>query len=72
MRSKRGMTKAQARRLLRADPDFYRRLGSLGGRATAERHPGHHAAAGRKGGLATLERYGPDHLAEIGRRDSWR
>lgn len=39
--------------------------GRLGGRKTAERHPGHHMAAGRKGGATTAER-GAWFFAAIG------
>lgn len=55
-----------AKALTRQDPNFYRRLGRAGGRATLAKHGrGHFAQMGRKGGAETLARRGADFMAEI-------
>ncbi len=55
-------------RMTKLDPDYYRKIGSKGGKSTAANQPADfYQKIGRKGGKANVATNGHDHYVEIGK-----
>src|SRR3990172_11313130 len=50
--------------------DYYRAIGSLGGRTTMARHAREYDVYRRRGGQATKRRYGREHFRRLARRSA--
>ncbi len=53
----------------RFDPDFFKKIGSKGGKATrARRGPAFYKEIGNLGGVSVKEKYGPEFYRDIGHK----